>query len=98
MLTYFLIGVAIGALTGVPIGPVNVAVIDGAYRHTLRRGMAVGLGGARALRSMLFGVGTGDPLVLAGAATVLVVTALVACYIPALRASAVDPARTLAEQ
>ena len=43
MLTYFLIGVAIGALTGVPIGPVNVAVIDGAYRHTLRRGMAVGL-------------------------------------------------------
>lgn len=46
MLTYFLIGVAIGALTGVPIGPVNVAVIDGAYRHTLRRGMAVGLGGA----------------------------------------------------
>jgi predicted permease len=61
-------------------------------------GLAVGLGGARALRSMLFGVGTGDPLVLAGAATVLVVTALVACYIPALRASAVDPARTLAEQ
>ena len=46
MLTYFLIGYAIGALTGVPIGPVNVAVIDGAYRHTLRRGMAVGLGGA----------------------------------------------------
>jgi threonine/homoserine/homoserine lactone efflux protein len=46
VLTYFLIGVAIGALTGVPIGPVNVAVIDGAYRHTLRRGMAVGLGGA----------------------------------------------------
>jgi threonine/homoserine/homoserine lactone efflux protein len=46
VLTYFLIGIAIGALTGVPIGPVNVAVIDGAYRHTLRRGMAVGLGGA----------------------------------------------------
>lgn len=46
MLAYFLIGIAIGALTGVPIGPVNVAVIDGAYRHTLRRGMAVGLGGA----------------------------------------------------
>jgi threonine/homoserine/homoserine lactone efflux protein len=46
VLAYFLIGFAIGALTGVPIGPVNVAVIDGAYRHTLRRGMAVGLGGA----------------------------------------------------
>ncbi len=46
MLTVFLIGVAIGAVTGVPIGPVNVAVIDAAYRHTLRRGIAVGLGGA----------------------------------------------------
>ena len=42
----FAIGVAIGALTGVPIGPVNVAVIDSAYRHTLRRAFAVGLGGA----------------------------------------------------
>src|SRR5215475_9658135 len=43
---FFAIGVAIGALTGVPIGPVNVAVIDSAYRHTLRRAIAVGLGGA----------------------------------------------------
>jgi L-lysine exporter family protein LysE/ArgO len=46
VLQFFLIGAAIGALTGVPIGPVNVAVIDAAYRHTLRRGLAVGLGGA----------------------------------------------------
>jgi len=43
---FFVIGVLAGALTGVPIGPVNVAVIDAAYRHTLRRAMAVGLGGA----------------------------------------------------
>lgn len=43
---FILIGVAAGALTGVPIGPVNVAVIDSAYRHTLRRAIAVGLGGA----------------------------------------------------
>lgn len=46
MLTLFGIGIVIGALTGVPIGPVNVAVIDAAYRHTLRRAFAVGLGGA----------------------------------------------------
>ncbi|HEX8109513.1 MAG TPA: LysE family transporter [Kofleriaceae bacterium] len=43
---FILTGVAAGALTGVPIGPVNVAVIDAAYRHTLRRAIAVGLGGA----------------------------------------------------
>ncbi|HUS31289.1 MAG TPA: LysE family transporter [Kofleriaceae bacterium] len=45
---FLVIGVAAGALTGVPIGPVNVAVIDAAYRHTYRRAMAVGFGGALA--------------------------------------------------
>jgi threonine/homoserine/homoserine lactone efflux protein len=43
---FLLIGIAAGALTGVPIGPANVAVIDAAYRHTLRRAIAVGLGSA----------------------------------------------------
>ncbi|MGE0548026.1 MAG: LysE/ArgO family amino acid transporter [Kofleriaceae bacterium] len=41
-------GIAAGAITGVPIGPVNVAVIDAAYRHTLRRAIGVALGGAAA--------------------------------------------------
>src|SRR5689334_6997855 len=45
---FFLIGAAAGAITGVPIGPVNVAVIDAAYRHTMRRAIGVGLGGALA--------------------------------------------------
>lgn len=64
MLTYFLIGALIGALTGVPIGPVNVAVIDAAYRHTLRRAIAVGFGGALAdgLYSMLGILGVGPIL------------------------------------
>lgn len=48
MLSFFAIGLAAGALTGVPIGPVNVAVIDAAYRHTMRRAISVGLGGALA--------------------------------------------------
>ena len=43
---FMLIGVAAGALTGVPIGPANVAVIDAAYRHTLRRAISVGAGAA----------------------------------------------------
>jgi len=46
VLLFLLIGIAAGAGTGIPIGPVNVAVIDAAYRHTLRRAIAVGLGGA----------------------------------------------------
>lgn len=46
MLRFIVAGFLAGAATGVPIGPVNVAVIDAAYRHTLRRAIAVGAGGA----------------------------------------------------
>jgi ABC-type antimicrobial peptide transport system permease subunit len=61
-------------------------------------GLAIGLVAARALRSILFGVSSADPIILAGAAAVLVATTLAACYLPARRAVAVDPARTLADQ
>jgi threonine/homoserine/homoserine lactone efflux protein len=43
---FLVFGVIAGAATGVPIGPVNVAVIDASYRHTMRRAIGVGLGGA----------------------------------------------------
>jgi threonine/homoserine/homoserine lactone efflux protein len=43
---FFVFGILAGVITGIPIGPVNVAVIDASYRHTMRRALAVGLGGA----------------------------------------------------
>ena len=46
VLMFLVFGVVAGAVTGVPIGPVNVAVIDASYRHTMRRAIGVGLGGA----------------------------------------------------
>ncbi|ACY18152.1 LysE/ArgO family amino acid transporter [Haliangium ochraceum] len=46
MLTYFLMGIAVGVISGMPIGPVNLAVIDSTFRYNLRRGLAVGAGGA----------------------------------------------------
>ena len=49
----------------------------------------------RALRSMLFEVRPGDPVAFASVAGVLIVTALFASYVPARRATKVDPLTAL---
>jgi ABC-type antimicrobial peptide transport system permease subunit len=58
-------------------------------------GATVGLLGAliasRLMRGMLYGVSATDPLTFAGSILVLVVVALAGCYIPAMRATRVDP-------
>jgi predicted permease len=54
-------------------------------------GIAVALGVTRLLTSFLFGVNAGDPATLVGVAVLLAAVALAACYIPARRATKVDP-------
>jgi predicted permease len=53
---------------------------------------------ARILASFLYGVDTADPGALAGAVVALLLVGLVAAFIPAYRASRIDPALVLREQ
>ena len=61
--------------------------------------MAIGLGAAfglsRLIDSFLFGVTRSDPLVFSGVPVVLAAVALVAVWLPAIRASRVDPVEAL---
>jgi predicted permease len=54
-------------------------------------GIAVALGVTRYLASMLYNVRASDPATIAGVAILLTLVALAACYIPARRATRVDP-------
>jgi ABC-type antimicrobial peptide transport system permease subunit len=58
-------------------------------------GLLVGMAGAlaltRLLETLLFGVTTHDPLTFLSIAGLLALVAMLACYLPALRATRVDP-------
>lgn len=62
-------------------------------------GTLAGLAGAfvltRLIASQLFGISTLDPLTLIGVSLILGIAALIACYVPARRATHVDPLITL---
>ena len=54
-------------------------------------GLPVGISVARLISSRLFGLSAADPVTMAVAVAVVVVVALLAGYLPAHRASGVDP-------
>jgi len=62
-------------------------------------GIALGLGGAvaatRIIQGMLYGVSRFDAISFALAAAVILVTSLIACALPMVRATGIDPSVTL---
>jgi predicted permease len=83
---------------GAQRGPVILMVLKDAAR-LVSIGVAVGLPAAwaasRGVESMLFGLKPTDPAAIGGAIALLTTAALVAAYLPARRASLVDPLTAL---
>jgi putative ABC transport system permease protein len=79
---------------GADSGDVQRMVLRQGLR-TILAGVAVGVVGSlaltRAVRSLLFGVSANDPLTFVAVTLVVVGAALLACYVPARRATRIDP-------
>jgi predicted permease len=87
------------------LGASGSSVVRMVVRHGLVLtgiGIAIGLAGSwaatRSLKNLLYGVTATDPVTFAEVAALLTLIALAACWIPARRASKVDPVIVLREE
>lgn len=83
---------------GAPPGDVGRRVLAQGALHAaagIAVGLGVWLGVSRVLRSVVYGVTLTDPFTLAGSAALLLAAAVAASYLPARRASRIDPVRLL---
>ncbi|HTQ62950.1 MAG TPA: ABC transporter permease [Candidatus Solibacter sp.] len=91
------IRIALGAGSGQVL---KLVVSEGMWAALI--GMAIGIPGVylvgRTLKSILYNVGAMDVRALIGVAIVLLASALVACYLPARRATKIDPLAALRQE
>jgi putative ABC transport system permease protein len=87
------------------LGASGASVVAMVVRHGLAltgMGIAIGLAGSwaatRSLKNLLYGVTATDPATFAEVAALLTLIAFVACWLPARRASKVDPIKVLREE
>lgn len=88
------------ALGATPRG-ILCAVISRGIKLTLIGvffGSLCGLALTRYMRSLLFGINSADPITFVAVAALLALVALAACFIPAHRASSIDPIIALREE
>ena len=86
----FGIRMALGATAGELLGLVMRGGV-GLVMIGLVIGFTLFLAVSRVLSSFLFGVGAADPVTLAACGVILGLSAIVACWLPARRAAAIDP-------
>ena len=58
-------------------------------------GVALALAASRLIGSLLFGIAPGDPVAIGSAVALLIGVALAAAYVPARRATQLDPTQAL---
>jgi putative ABC transport system permease protein len=86
---------------GATIGDVVMRVVSGAMRTTLwglALGLLVALLATRLLEGLLFGLSALDPMTYLAAASLLLVTELLAAWVPARRAARADPLVALRDE
>jgi putative ABC transport system permease protein len=61
-------------------------------------GLVLAFGVSRGLATMLYGVSPNDPATLTGVVVIVLIVAAAAAFVPAVRASRVDPMTALREE
>jgi ABC-type lipoprotein release transport system permease subunit len=61
-------------------------------------GLVLAFASSRVMRTLLYGIGPGDPAAFALVPVLLILVALMACWFPAMRAASINPATVLRSQ